>query len=45
MKVAIGTPLVATAAVAHLGPERWHPNPGIFYGRAVGRSWTSGRTT
>jgi predicted dehydrogenase len=31
---AIGTPLLATASVAHLGPERWHPNPGIFY--AVG---------
>jgi predicted dehydrogenase len=28
---AIGTPLVASATVAHLGPERWHPNPGIFY--------------
>jgi predicted dehydrogenase len=31
---AIGTPLVASGAVAHLGPEEWHPNPGIFY--AVG---------
>ena len=29
---AIGTPQVATASVAHLGPESWHPNPGIFYG-------------
>ena len=29
---AIGTPLAATASVAHLGPESWHPNPGIFYG-------------
>ena len=29
---AIGTPLMATASVAHLGPESWHPNPGIFYG-------------
>jgi predicted dehydrogenase len=28
----IGTPLVANASVAHTGPERWHPNPGIFYG-------------
>ena len=28
---AIGTPLTASAAVAHLGPERWHPNPAIFY--------------
>jgi predicted dehydrogenase len=27
----IGTPLVATAAVSHTGPERWHPDPGIFY--------------
>jgi predicted dehydrogenase len=29
---AIGEPIAATAAVAHLGPEGWHPNPGIFYG-------------
>lgn len=28
---AIGTPIAATASVAHLGPESWHPNPGIFY--------------
>jgi predicted dehydrogenase len=28
---AIGTPLVASATVANLGPERWHPNPGLFY--------------
>jgi predicted dehydrogenase len=28
----IGTPLAANATVAHTGPERWHPNPGIFYG-------------
>ena len=28
---AIGEPLMASATVAHLGPERWHPNPGIFY--------------
>lgn len=27
----IGTPLAADASVAHTGPERWHPNPGIFY--------------
>jgi predicted dehydrogenase len=27
----IGTPLVATAAVPHTGPERWHPDPRIFY--------------
>jgi predicted dehydrogenase len=29
---AIGTPLAANAVVAHTGPERWHLNPGIFYG-------------
>ena len=29
---AIGEPFAATASVAHLGPEAWHPNPGIFYG-------------
>lgn len=28
---AIGTPLTANASAAYLGPERWHPNPGIFY--------------
>ncbi len=28
---AIGTPLTAHASAAYLGPERWHPNPGIFY--------------
>jgi len=28
---AIGTPFAASASVARLGPERWHPNPGIFY--------------
>lgn len=28
---AIGTPVSASACVAHLGPERWHPNPAIFY--------------
>jgi predicted dehydrogenase len=33
---AIGTPIAATAAVAHLGPESWHPNPGIFYARGGG---------
>lgn len=32
----IGMPLVATAAVSHTGPERWHPNPGIFYGPGGG---------
>jgi predicted dehydrogenase len=29
---AIGEPFAATASVAHMGPEAWHPNPGIFYG-------------
>ena len=33
---AIGTPLAATASVAHLGPESWHPNPGIFYASGGG---------
>jgi predicted dehydrogenase len=33
---AIGTPLLATASVAHPGPERWHPNPAIFYARGGG---------
>ena len=32
----IGTPLAANAAVAHTGPERWHLNPGIFYGAGGG---------
>ena len=35
-KVAIGTPIVATAAVSHPGPERWHLDPGIFYGPGGG---------
>ncbi len=33
---AIGTPFAATASVAHLGPESWHPNPGIFYASGGG---------
>jgi predicted dehydrogenase len=33
---AIGTPVAATGCVAHLGPESWHPNPGIFYARGGG---------
>lgn len=33
---AIGEPLAASAAFAHLGPERWHPNPGIFYATGGG---------
>ena len=32
----IGEPTGANAAVLHLGPERWHPNPSIFYGRGGG---------
>lgn len=32
----IGIPLAASATVAHTGPERWHPNPGIFYGQGGG---------
>ena len=32
----IGTPLVATAAVSHTGPERWHLDPRIFYGPGGG---------
>jgi predicted dehydrogenase len=32
----IGHPLVANAAVMHLGPERWHPNPAFFYGPGGG---------
>lgn len=33
---AIGEPLAASASFAHLGPERWHPNPGIFYATGGG---------
>ncbi|HET9520972.1 MAG TPA: Gfo/Idh/MocA family oxidoreductase [Candidatus Limnocylindrales bacterium] len=33
---AIGEPIGANAAVLHLGPERWHPNPGIFFGLGGG---------
>jgi predicted dehydrogenase len=32
----IGRPLVANAAMLHLGPERWHPNPSFFYGPGGG---------
>ncbi len=32
----IGEVRVANAAVAHLGPERWHPNADFFYGRGGG---------
>jgi predicted dehydrogenase len=32
----IGEPVGANAAVLHLGPERWHPNPGIFFGPGGG---------
>ena len=33
---AIGRPVAANAAVLHLGPERWHPNPAFFYGPGGG---------
>ncbi len=33
---AIGQPVAASASFAHLGPERWHPNPGIFYASGGG---------
>jgi predicted dehydrogenase len=33
---AIGQPVAASASFAHLGPERWHPNPGIFYSTGGG---------
>ncbi len=33
---AIGDAIGANAAVLHLGPELWHPNPGIFYARGGG---------
>ncbi len=33
---AIGEPVAASASFAHLGPERWHPNPGIFYAAGGG---------
>jgi predicted dehydrogenase len=32
----IGEPLGAHAAVLHLGPERWHPDPDIFFARGGG---------
>jgi predicted dehydrogenase len=32
----IGEPLGAHAAVLHLGPERWHPDPEIFFARGGG---------
>ena len=32
----IGEPIAANAAVLHLGPERWHPNPAFFYGPGGG---------
>ena len=32
----IGEPLGANAAVLHLGPERWHPDPEIFFARGGG---------
>jgi predicted dehydrogenase len=33
---AIGVPIAATASHTHLGPERWHPNPAIFYAKGGG---------
>ncbi len=33
---ALGTPLLASATFAGLGPERWHPNPASFYARGGG---------
>jgi predicted dehydrogenase len=33
---AIGEPLGAHAAVLHLGPERWHPDPEIFFAHGGG---------
>jgi predicted dehydrogenase len=32
----IGTPLAANAFMLSPGPERWHPNPAIFYERGAG---------
>jgi predicted dehydrogenase len=32
----IGEPLGADAAVLHLGPEQWHPDPEIFFARGGG---------
>jgi predicted dehydrogenase len=32
----IGEPLAASAFMLSPGPERWHPNPGIFYQRGAG---------
>jgi len=32
----IGTPMVAFATFASLGPERWHPNPDAFYAAGAG---------
>jgi predicted dehydrogenase len=32
----IGTPLAANAIMLSPGPERWHPNPSIFYERGAG---------
>lgn len=32
----IGTPHLATAQLASLGPALWHPDPAVFYGPGVG---------
>ena len=40
----IGTPMLAFATFAGLGPERWHPSPAAFYAPGPDRSSTSGST-
>ena len=32
----IGEPLAASAFMLQAGPERWHPNPAVFYGPGAG---------
>lgn len=39
---AIGTPVAATAFMLSSGPESWHPNPAIFYGRGAGPMFDMG---
>jgi predicted dehydrogenase len=38
----IGEPIGATAFMMGLGPERWHPNPGIFFERGAGPLYDMG---
>jgi predicted dehydrogenase len=38
----IGEPVGATAFMMGRGPERWHPNPGIFYERGAGPLYDMG---